>query len=126
VPYRTSDPHAEDYDLWVRLSRETMLDNLAEPLLERRVHGNSVSDQNLSAQEASTLRIRQRAIGDLLGREPSASQVGALTKPQSAAELVTAARLIGRLYLASRGGAAVRRDAARRLAAAAKSLWRSR
>ena len=123
TPYRTSDPHAEDYDLWVRLSGRTTLDNLAETLLERRVHGGSVSDQNLVAQEASTLRIRQRAIEAVLGREPSASRVAALTRPASAAELLSAGLLIGRLYLASQRGADVRRDAMRQLTTAAKALW---
>ena len=126
TPYRKRDPHAEDYDLWVRLSRRTTLDNLSEILFERRVHGGSVSDQNLAAQEASTLRIQQRAIAAVLGREPPASHVAALTRPRSSAELLAAALLIGRLYLASRGGADVRRDAWSRLTAAAKALWLER
>jgi glycosyltransferase involved in cell wall biosynthesis len=126
APYRTSDPHAEDYDLWVRISRQADLDNLAETLFERRVHGNSVSDQNVTAQEASTLRIRQRAIGAALGREPSLARVKGLTEPQSFVELLAGVQLIGRLYLASRGGADIRRDAARRLVAATKTVWRSR
>jgi hypothetical protein len=126
APYRTSHPHAEDYDLWVRLSSRTRLDNLAETLLERRVHGGSVSDHNSTEQEESTLRIRRLAIGAVLGREPSPSHVAALTRPRSAAELVAAASLIVRLYLASQGGADVRREAWRRLVAAAKALWLQR
>lgn len=125
-PYRTSDPHAEDYDLWVRLSARTMLDNLEETLLERRVHGASASDRNASVQEASSLCIQRRAIEAVLGREPPASHVAAVTRPRSLTELAAAVVLIGRLYSASPGGADVRRDALRRVTAAAKTLMRSR
>jgi glycosyltransferase involved in cell wall biosynthesis len=123
--YRASDPHAEDYDLWVRISRRTTLDNLNETLLERRVHGGSVSDQNLVAQEASTIRVQQRAIEAVLGRQPSAARVAALAGPRSPSELLAAAFLIGRLYLACRGGADVRRDAWRRLVAVTRALGRA-
>jgi hypothetical protein len=123
APYRTSESHAEDYDLWVRLARRTSLDNLAVRLLDRRVHGASVSDLNAAVQDTSTVRIQQRAIAAVLGREPSASQIAALASPQSPGELLSAALLITRLYLASGGGAAVRRDARNRLLAAAKALW---
>ena len=126
APYRTLDAHAEDYDLWVRLSRRTTLDNLAETLLERRVHGSSISDENLAEQEASTLRIRSRAIADLLGREPPEAHVVALTSPRSPMELVSAALLMRRLYRAAGGGAELRRDAWRRLLTAAKPLWPGR
>jgi glycosyltransferase involved in cell wall biosynthesis len=120
-PYRTSDPHAEDFDLWVRLSRTTTLDNLGETLLERRVYGASVSDRHAALQEASSLRVRQRAIADVLGRAPSLAHVAALTRPRSAPELLAAGVIIGRLYFASSRDAAVRHDAWDRFAAAAKA-----
>lgn len=126
APYRTAAPHAEDFDLWVRLSEETALDNLGERLLERRVHGSSVSDRHARAQEESTLRVRQRAVAQVLGYEPSISHVTAMTRPESMTELLDAARLIGRLYFASPRRRDVRGDAVRRLISAAKALWSPR
>jgi glycosyltransferase involved in cell wall biosynthesis len=124
APYETTSPHAEDYDLWVRLSKRTMLDNLPERLLERRVHGRSISDRNLTAQEASTLRVQQRAIASVLGHEPTTRQVAVLAGPRSLTELFAAVLLIARLYRASGRGSAVRRDAWRRVVGAVKILLR--
>jgi glycosyltransferase involved in cell wall biosynthesis len=126
VPYRTAEPHAEDYDLWVRLSRGTTLDNLADRLVDRRVHGSSVSDRHEGLQQASTLRIQQREIASVLGEVPSVSQVAALSDPHSPLDLLTAAVLIARLYLASPRGRDIRRDAWARFEAAAKLAWRTR
>ena len=125
TPYATVSPHAEDYDLWVRLSRRTTLDNLPERLLDRRVHGTSISDQNLAAQEASTLRVQQRAIALALGHEPPSVHVAALAKPRSLRELLAAALLIARLYRASGRGMEIRRDAWRRVFDAVKTVARS-
>ena len=125
-PYRSAAPHAEDYDLWIRLAQHTILDNLGERLVERRVHGASVSDRHEEAQRASTIRLQQRAIADVLGREPSSSRVEALSHPQSWLELLAAALLIARLYLASPRGEGVLRDAWTRIGVAARATGRRR
>jgi glycosyltransferase involved in cell wall biosynthesis len=123
-PYRASAPHAEDYELWVRLARRTKLDNLDQRLLERRVHGASVSDRHEAVQRTSTLHVQQRAIADVLGREPAASQVAALSDPRSPRDVLAAALLIARLYRVSPRGKPVRGDAVARIAAAASGMRR--
>lgn len=53
--YRRKCLHAEDYDLWFRLSEVGKLDNLKEPLLLYRQHANSVSRQEPLTQRNSML-----------------------------------------------------------------------
>lgn len=53
--YRQAYVHAEDYDLWFRLSEVGTLDNLPEPLLLYRQHENSISRRETLAQRNSML-----------------------------------------------------------------------
>jgi len=48
--YRAIYRHAEDYDLWLRLSRITRLANLPEELVSYRVYGGQVSTRHLVEQ----------------------------------------------------------------------------
>jgi glycosyltransferase involved in cell wall biosynthesis len=48
--YRAAYVHAEDYDLWLRLSRVTRLHNLPECLLDYRVSPDQVSARHMIAQ----------------------------------------------------------------------------
>lgn len=48
--YRAYYQHCEDYDLWLRLSSLTELDNLTEPLLLYRVHEGSVTRRHAGPQ----------------------------------------------------------------------------
>lgn len=48
--YRTAFRHAEDYDLWLRLSEVAMLANLPETLVTYRIHARQVSTANLVEQ----------------------------------------------------------------------------
>jgi len=48
--YRPCFAHAEDYDLWLRLSRVTKMANLAEPLTAYRLYPGQVSDRHLITQ----------------------------------------------------------------------------
>ena len=48
--YRAYYQHCEDYDLWLRLSALAELDNLTEPLLLYRVHGDSVTSRYVGPQ----------------------------------------------------------------------------
>jgi glycosyltransferase involved in cell wall biosynthesis len=126
APYSTAAPHAEDYDLWVRLAAVSELDNVPEVLVERRVHGDSVSDRNTELQQRSGRQIQQRAIASGLGVEPSDTEVRALVEPHSWRELGGAVWLIWRLYRASGGGSDIRRDAIRRVVGGVRNVLRAR
>jgi glycosyltransferase involved in cell wall biosynthesis len=126
TPYSGTAPHAEDYDLWVRLAASTELDNVPEILLERRVYGESISDLNADVQKQSGWQIQRREIASRLGVEPSAAEVRALQEPRSWRELIGAVRLIWRLYRVSAGGSDIRRDAISRIRRAARHLLRQR
>ena len=57
--YRNALTHAEDYDLWLRLSRIGDIVNLAEPLLNFRRHGDQISTTKRLDQRAATALARQ-------------------------------------------------------------------
>ena len=48
--YRPAFAHAEDYDLWLRLSDVTKMANLADPLVSYRLYPGQVSDRHMIAQ----------------------------------------------------------------------------
>ena len=56
--YREAFRHAEDYDLWLRLSERHALDNLPEPLLRYRRHGASISHTHRRTQVLATFMAR--------------------------------------------------------------------
>jgi hypothetical protein len=58
--YRSAYKHAEDYDLWLRLSKQGILDNLPIPLLKYREHPNKISVKN-KYQQALVSVIARRA-----------------------------------------------------------------
>jgi glycosyltransferase involved in cell wall biosynthesis len=51
--YRATFPHAEDYDLFIRISKYGRLHNLDEILLSYRNHHQSISRRNIELQEAA-------------------------------------------------------------------------
>lgn len=51
--YRPAFVHAEDYDLWLRMSRVTRMENLAEPLVAYRVYAGQVSNRHAITQSRS-------------------------------------------------------------------------
>lgn len=53
--YRSLFPHAEDYDLWLRLAEVGRVANLPEPLLRYRVHAGQVTRRQIEEQAAATL-----------------------------------------------------------------------
>lgn len=61
--YRSAYPHAEDYDLWMRLLKIGDLENLPEPLVQYRVHNAQISARHLRAQALSIAAVQ-------LGTEP--------------------------------------------------------
>ena len=59
--YRACIAHAEDYDLWLRMSERGELDNLAEPVLRYRRHPQQVSIRHYAEQAVSNLAARASA-----------------------------------------------------------------
>jgi glycosyltransferase involved in cell wall biosynthesis len=53
-------PQAEDWDLWIKISRHFEFDYVAEPLVTYRVHGNNIS-KKIATMHRNQLRVIQRA-----------------------------------------------------------------
>lgn len=60
--YDPSLPVAQDYDLWMRMSRVTRLANLPEPLVTRRLVPGRVTATRDGARLAAEARVRWRAV----------------------------------------------------------------
>jgi len=56
---------AQDYELWVRLSRHTVMANIGECLLRHRIHDARISHQNKGAQENLANNIRMQQLAEL-------------------------------------------------------------
>lgn len=63
--YNTGFIHAEDYELWVQISKHAQLANVPEVLLKYRVHENSVSAKYADVQLQNTARINKIAFKQL-------------------------------------------------------------
>jgi glycosyltransferase involved in cell wall biosynthesis len=61
--YDVSFAVAQDYDLWLRLSRITRMANLAEPLVVRRLVAGRVTAERDSDRLRAEVRTRWRALG---------------------------------------------------------------
>jgi hypothetical protein len=59
--YRDVFPHAEDYDLWLRLAELGRVANLQEPLLRYRVHPGQVTRRQIEEQAVATLSAQAAA-----------------------------------------------------------------
>lgn len=124
--YAAERIHAEDYDLWLRLSRHHRLDNLPQRLLLHRRHGASVSARHLEAQLASAARSLRDHVEECYGLALTPGQARALLDPRAFLERhgddadspVTVVRELERRYLDRERAAtrdelrAVRRDVA--------------
>lgn len=123
--YDASMRHAEDYDLWLRLSRVGRLANIDAPLLLLRKHDANVSTQRPADERRHALGVARCAMEDLLGAPVSPEDVDRVwtIPPRDAREARQVAVLVARLYdaaartagLTRSERAAIRRDAARRL-----------
>jgi hypothetical protein len=60
--YRANCKHAEDLDLWLRISERHRLHNLETVLISYRVHANSVSKTNHLEQWETARRIVDEAL----------------------------------------------------------------
>lgn len=66
--YRSDALHAEDYDLWERLSSSTQFYNLPKPLLLLRKHEGNITETQKEKHLESSARVAQRHIERLLAR----------------------------------------------------------
>ena len=58
LSYDAAIPHAEDYDLWVRAARHTVLANIPEVLVRYRLHPQQVVNAHETTKIESAQRIR--------------------------------------------------------------------
>lgn len=94
--------HAEDYELWLRLSRVTQLHNLQVVLLDYRVSGSSLTHVNrgpLAETVRAIMRLQLEALGLVVTDELLELQVALWRgdEQRTAALAVTAAHLEGLL-----------------------------
>jgi glycosyltransferase involved in cell wall biosynthesis len=59
--YRAAFPHAEDFDLWLRIARSHEIANLPDILGRYRIHPGNASHRNLARQAASFAAARAAA-----------------------------------------------------------------
>jgi glycosyltransferase involved in cell wall biosynthesis len=60
--YDEAFPVAQDYDLWMRMSRVTRMANLAEPLVVRRLGAGRVSEERDTERLKAEASVRWRAV----------------------------------------------------------------
>lgn len=90
--YRHGFKHAEDFDLYLRLARCGELGMVQQPLLDYRIHGGSLSSQNMEAQLDASMRAWLCALAVYRGRaEPDPAQLQ--FEPASLAAVLGDARL---------------------------------
>ena len=138
--YSIDFPHAEDYELLLRLSRGHAVDNLPEVLLHQRMHSGSVSARHRDAQRDSAARALVAHVQATYGVEVEPAAARALLDPRHyfSKACATSDTPIGTLlelerrFIAKEGGLAdadckaVRRDVAFflwKLAALAVTDW---
>ena len=71
IGYSSQWPHAEDFALWVALSRKTRFANLPEPLLRYRLHSGQISTVYARSQSVSRAGIIKAYIKSELGIQVS-------------------------------------------------------
>lgn len=102
--YDPQRPHAEDYDLWSRMSFTIPLTNLPEVLVHKRLGASRVSSRHLQVQEETAIQVMHTAIIRLLGENVSIDairnlrQVVCTTPLADAQSVVQTAWFIRRVY----------------------------
>jgi glycosyltransferase involved in cell wall biosynthesis len=83
--YSNDYPHAEDYDLWLKISEISKITNLPIIGINYRVHGSQISQTNVSEQITSTRKLAVKAITKSLasrGIMLSETQLSHFVKPK--------------------------------------------
>lgn len=65
-PYRNRFPHAEDYDLWLRMIKYSTVSNIPAYLIRLRRYDGGVSYAHPQAQGDATLTLRRQYLTELL------------------------------------------------------------
>ncbi|MBW1897872.1 MAG: glycosyltransferase [Deltaproteobacteria bacterium] len=92
--------HAEDYELWCRLSRLTRLDNLQDALLSLRKHETNITGAHLEEHLKNAKKIRQLMISESINEYVSIELVDKLSnqKCNSVKDALQVSRLMYKLY----------------------------
>jgi glycosyltransferase involved in cell wall biosynthesis len=67
--YDPAYPHAEDYELWLRISPFVQMANLPEPLVQIRVHSTNISRVHSQEQNHNSILAAQKALSSFLGKD---------------------------------------------------------
>jgi glycosyltransferase involved in cell wall biosynthesis len=67
--YRAIYPHAEDYDLWMRLSDKSHFANLAHPLIQLRRHSSNITVVHHDDSMESSISISQMMLQKVLSQK---------------------------------------------------------
>jgi glycosyltransferase involved in cell wall biosynthesis len=67
--YRATYPHAEDYDLWMRLSDKSHFANLANPLIQLRRHSSNITVVHHDDSMESSISISQMMLQKVLSQK---------------------------------------------------------
>ncbi|MFE4710163.1 glycosyltransferase family 2 protein [Paenibacillus sp. NPDC056722] len=65
IRYDHNYPHAEDYELWNRLSSSAQLANIPHNLMYYRPHAGQISNTQRAIQDITARRIRERQLSQL-------------------------------------------------------------
>ena len=65
LKYRAEIPLAEDYDLWVRISQKTRVINLAESLVNYRIHNENISQTKEKELQDNVFKIYKYQLEEL-------------------------------------------------------------
>ncbi|MEM4406818.1 MAG: glycosyltransferase [Candidatus Methanomethylicaceae archaeon] len=104
--YNPTYRYAQDYDLWLRLSKKTKIANIPEILYMRRVHPRTISLMHGQEQKQAVVDIMRKKLTSLLKVAIKEREVmileGAITqkKMRTRQELRTLIKLIIRVYRA--------------------------
>jgi glycosyltransferase involved in cell wall biosynthesis len=97
--YSASARHAEDYELWLRLSDNHALANLPDKLISYRIHPGQVSITNLMIQYATVQTCRNTALARRQARGEDMRAVEKIIHPSRLRRWSAAACTLGRDYL---------------------------
>ena len=137
--YSASALHAEDYDLWQRLSGRTRFANLPEPLLDLRKHASSITSREAQRHLSAAAAVSARHLSTRIGRPVNEAVAACLMRvaPCGSGDVERAVRVLIELYesftyAAPGARAAVRRETGIRLLMLAargrmspRILWRA-
>lgn len=95
--------HAEDYDLWRRMSGITRFSNLKDVLLILRKHNENVSNVHFALQRQNSIQISSKMILQILNENVSTDTVQRLWNHEfkTAYDMLPVAELVYRLCLAN-------------------------